>query len=142
MTFKEKLKKEQPNMIDDRCKGGCCGCPFKYGYEPADKKPCDRMDCYTCWNREMPETENPSIKPDLNALVERAATKKDISLLIHINGNDTTISVYPCPDPSEKKGNPVAEAYKLLVQANLRDENNLVCAVSNAADLLKEALEC
>ena len=149
MTFREKLQKERPDCVGHEWNGGCMACPKSYGYELYNESPCYPKDyvtdgemCRACWDRTIPGTENPSTKPDLNALIERAATKKDISVTIFITGDTTHISVYPCPDPSEKKGNPVAEAYRLLVQADLRDENSLVCAVSNASDLLKEALEC
>lgn len=149
MTFREKLKKERPEEVSDCWQGGCCACPKSYGYELHTEAPCranggrtSEAICRACWDRTIPGTEEPSIKPDLNALIERAATKKDISVTILITGDTTHISVYPCPDPSEKKGNPVAEAYEMLLKADLRDENSLVCAVSNASDLLKEALEC
>lgn len=139
MTFREKLQKEHPTCTGARWWGGCMGCPKDYGYEDHRPSECDinSASCSRCWARTIPGTEEPSIKPDLNALIERAGTKKDISLLIHINGDDTTISVYPCPDPSEKKGNPVAEAYKLLVGSPHSAE-----AFENAIKKLEEALEC
>lgn len=55
MTFKEKLQKEHPEFVGPMWISGCHKCPFNYGYEPKDRKPCDRMDCYECWNREIPE---------------------------------------------------------------------------------------
>ena len=122
MTFKEKLQKEHPDKIAPDLVGGCSGCPYSYGYESYDDRPCEpRILCPACWNREIPGTEpaKPSSNISLVDLIERAGTKKDISLMIHINGDDTTISVYPCPDPSEKKGNPVAEAYKYLVNDSI-----------------------
>ena len=141
MTFREKLQKDCPDKIDARCGGGCHGCPHAYGYEKKADRPCrngviSNAICWECWNRTIPGTEEPSIKPDLNALIERAATKKDISVTIFITGDSTHISVYPCPDPSEKKGNPVAEAYRLLVD-NPGDRR----ALREAIDKLGEALE-
>ena len=55
MTFKERLQKEHPEFVGPKWIGGCHKCPFKYGYEPEDRKPCDHMDCYECWNREIPK---------------------------------------------------------------------------------------
>lgn len=139
MTFREKLRKEHPDKICEDAFGGCVGCPHDYGYERYITRPCSCDDgegcisCETCWNREMP-VEEPKLS--FNSLIERAGTKKDISLLIHINGDDTTISVYPCPDPSEKKGNPVAEAYKLLVGSPHSAQ-----AFEDAIKKLEEALE-
>ena len=138
MTFREKLKQEHPECVRPSCMGGCASCPYIYGYEDRNDRPCRSKgySCTDCWNRTIPGTEEPSVKPDLNALIERAATKKDISLMIHINGDDTTISVYPCPDPSEKKGNPVAEAYRILVNSGYKTVD-----MERAIDDLGEALE-
>jgi len=64
MTFKEKLKKEHPDKINQNVKGGCLACPKDYGYEPQEEKheycfyPKDGFpgaSCEECWNREMPE---------------------------------------------------------------------------------------
>lgn len=142
MTFREKLQKEHPDKVNSWCIGGCASCPHTYGYE--ENMPCSNKErlisCRECWDRVIPGTEEPktfAFKPDdLNALIERAATKRDISLSIFITGDSTHISVYPCPDPSEKKGNPVAEAYKLLVESNYK-----TVAIARAIDYLGEALE-
>lgn len=144
MTFREKLQKERPDKVMKEACGGCLGCPYDYGYEFYNERPCvgdhkcNDFSCRDCWDREIPGTEptKPSSNMSLVDLIERAGTKKDISLLIHINGDDTTISVYPCPDPSEKKGNPVAEAYKLLVGSSYK-----TVAMARAIDYLGEALE-
>ena len=144
MTFREKLKQEYPDRVRPSCMGGCASCPYVYGYEDRNDRPCKGKgySCTECWNRVIPGTEEEpkafSFKPDdLNALVERAATKRDISLSIFITGDSTHISVYPCPDPSEKKGNPVAEAYKYLVN----DSISAVDARKAAVKKLEEALE-
>lgn len=60
MTFKEKLKLEHPDAIDNRRAGGCVGCPFDYDYEDVESgaKNCDSAGgkgCDYCWNREIPE---------------------------------------------------------------------------------------
>lgn len=62
MTFKEKLRQEQPNKINHRYCGGCKNCPDDYGYEKEEEseKNCRSnggKGCEYCWNREMPETE-------------------------------------------------------------------------------------
>ena len=54
MTFKEKLNRDNPRLINDKFIGGCLGCPHDYGYEPEQKqRVCSEHDCYDCWNREM-----------------------------------------------------------------------------------------
>ena len=55
MTFKEKLKEEHPEKVDERCAGGCIGCPSNYGYE--ENYNCNGVTCKDCWNREMPNKE-------------------------------------------------------------------------------------
>lgn len=141
MTFREKLQKEHPEKVTTLAIGGCYECPHSYGYESYDDRPCKHnsaVRCRDCWNREIPEEPKTfAFKPEgLNALIERAATKKDISVTIFITGDSTHISVYPCPDPSEKKVNPVAEAYKILVASGYR-----LNGVSEAIRKLEEALE-
>ena len=57
MTFLEKLKEDKPKMIIPKdCIG--IGCPKQHGYENVDAV-CGRsgVDCFKCWNREMPDTE-------------------------------------------------------------------------------------
>lgn len=59
MTFLEKLMREYPDNVGPKWFMGCCGCPFHYGYEREQEKPClnAKADCIGCWNREMPGTE-------------------------------------------------------------------------------------
>lgn len=143
MTFKEKLKQEHPDCIRPSCMGWCVSCPYVYGYEARNDRPCKSKgySCTDCWNRTIPGTEEPKTfdfkLETLNTLIERAATKKDISLSIFIREGDTHISIYPCPDPSEKKGNPVAEAYEMLLKADLDD----IPIINKTINLLREALE-
>lgn len=144
MTFREKLKKEHPEEVGTQFIGGCNRCPDDYGYEEyarcSERLPelveGGTRRCMACWDREIPGTEPTKPKVDLNTLIERAATKKDISVTIFITGDSTHISVYPCPDPSEKQGNPVAEAYKYLVN----DSISAVDARKAAVKKLEEAL--
>lgn len=62
MTCREKLMIEHPDKVDEKCDGGCSGCPYDYNYllKPAwcayDKNVCTR-----CWDREIPETDKPRI---------------------------------------------------------------------------------
>lgn len=55
MTYKEKLRQEHPDLVNNnKFIGGCSGCPSDYGYEPPhDKKKCTHELCESCWNREM-----------------------------------------------------------------------------------------
>lgn len=69
MTCREKLMIEYPDEIDDGCGGGCYGCPDDHGY--LDKpKGCDGpgmpQDCYACWDREIPETDEPRTNDNVN----------------------------------------------------------------------------
>ena len=58
MTFLEKLKQEHPEAVGNYL-GGASGCPYDYGYEPRNSRPCkdQAANCGRCWNREMPEQE-------------------------------------------------------------------------------------
>ena len=72
MTFKEKLKQEHPNKIDQCFFGGCFACPYDYGYETNEPNFCKKgeneLACTKCWNREIPEEkENMFTKDDLKA---------------------------------------------------------------------------
>jgi hypothetical protein len=66
MTFRAKLKEEHPEKVDERCAGGCIGCPSNYGYE--ENYNCNGVTCKDCWNREMPNTEpkEDAYKEDMN----------------------------------------------------------------------------
>lgn len=66
MTFREKLEKDRPDLVNDGLfRGGCAGCPSEYGYEEGAAKdapcirrrisfPTDKM-CRECWDRECGE---------------------------------------------------------------------------------------
>jgi hypothetical protein len=64
MTFKEKLMKEYPEMVDDTYTAGVKGCPWQYGYDGAKldvEGHCTvrkNMSCRACWNREIVETKS------------------------------------------------------------------------------------
>ena len=56
MTFIEKLKQEHPEAVG----GDEEGCPYNYGYEKEDDKPCEKdlsFLCKDCLDREMPEAK-------------------------------------------------------------------------------------
>lgn len=59
MTYKEKLKEENPSAINDKYIGGCSGCPHEYHYEDRKTYQCypSRIKCEECWNREMPKED-------------------------------------------------------------------------------------
>ncbi len=56
MTFREKLKKEHPERVNDAWYiGGCNGCPHQYGYEEGTHCSRNYSNCRECWDREIPE---------------------------------------------------------------------------------------
>ena len=57
MTFREKMAQEHPERISDAFIGGAKGCPHKYFNIPNNVE-----ICAACWDRKMPEAENPHIK--------------------------------------------------------------------------------
>lgn len=82
LTFREKLKQEQPKKVDERCGGGCYGCPKDYGYIneicPRDKTV---KDCRECWDRVIPEDK---------------AKKKEEDPPKYYNGKAVCIETKPC----------------------------------------------
>ena len=65
MTYREKISKEHPEMLNDSHLGGVEGCPFSYGYEKRQnsycftkqsrKEPILAERCRACWDREIGE---------------------------------------------------------------------------------------
>lgn len=53
MTFRDKLRSEHPEAVNDSYVGGAKGCPRAWGYEK--EVPCAKMDisCRECWSRKM-----------------------------------------------------------------------------------------
>ena len=53
MTFRDKLRSEHPEAVNDSYVGGAKGCPRAWGYEK--EVPCAKMDisCRECWDRKM-----------------------------------------------------------------------------------------
>lgn len=68
MTCREKLLIDDPNCVSDIYDGGCCGCPHSHGYmEKPDycSNGIDDIDCYRCWDREIPEEQEIVSKPQI-----------------------------------------------------------------------------
>lgn len=58
MTFKEKLKQEHPEYVDNyKYAGGCRGCPHDYGYIEEEELTCIG-GCISCWTKQIPTIEN------------------------------------------------------------------------------------
>ncbi len=62
MTFKQKIERDYPEKINPERLGGVEACPYNYGYESFDARPCvgkgcGELRCESCWNREIPGTE-------------------------------------------------------------------------------------
>lgn len=63
MTCRERLANEKPEMVNAQHIGGCFSCPHEYGY--LDKPEyCSFANCYKCWDREIPSTEDMAVKAD------------------------------------------------------------------------------
>lgn len=84
MTFKERLKKEHPDRVDNAVEGGCYDCPHAYGYETWAESHENCTDtpygkgCTYCWDREIPGTEKEE--------VAEVATDSDEELMKFIKG--------------------------------------------------------
>lgn len=76
MTYREKLKIEHPECVNERCMGGCTGCPDSYGYADRpvgckDRRVCSPDRCSMCWDREIPGTaKRGSLKEAIEIYVE------------------------------------------------------------------------
>lgn len=80
-TFRERLKREHPESVDDAFVGGCALCPCDYGYEP-EPEYCidgDRLYCYQCWNRPISKQTEPDppepVKPSETKTEEKPKKK-------------------------------------------------------------------
>lgn len=64
MTCREKLQKDYPDKTGGDFIGGCCLCPDDYNYLGVPEyctKRGDEVLCTKCWDREIPETDEPRI---------------------------------------------------------------------------------
>ena len=63
MTYREKIMKEKPEVIDDYFVGGVEGCPGRYFEGAPTNKPLTRCpwqkhgDCAKCWDMEEKEND-------------------------------------------------------------------------------------
>lgn len=64
MTFKEKLKQEHPEYVNDKYAGGCRGCPYNYGYIKEEELNCFG-GCILCWNKDFNNVNHISTKTKL-----------------------------------------------------------------------------
>lgn len=64
MTCREKLMKERPGDVGECWLGGCIGCPDDHDYLDRPEyciRSGDDALCTKCWDREIPETDEPRI---------------------------------------------------------------------------------
>lgn len=98
MTYKEKIVKERPDVLDEKRFGGVTGCPGRYFTGAAEY--CGKSspkNCEHCWNTEIPGTERTSSKPEtVMDLLSKAIEQKDksVNICIHPDGT-TSVSMFP-----------------------------------------------
>lgn len=69
MTFREKFYADTKNR-------NVFGCPKEHGYE--EDFDCSGVNCYECWDREMPETKNDILKGETKMEGTTRKTKKEL----------------------------------------------------------------
>lgn len=87
MTYREKLRKEHPEYINEDCLGGCDGCPHEYGYGKKKEEICEinEEECRKCWDRVIPGTEVKAVtKADLKDGM--VCEQRDGELMLWLNG--------------------------------------------------------
>lgn len=55
-TYRERLKEEHPEAVNEYYTGGAARCPCNWGYEvgqPCRTKAMKNMTCRDCWGRQM-----------------------------------------------------------------------------------------
>ena len=56
ITYRDLLRRDHPDEVDEKYEGGCFGCPSGYGYcDPEDGVLCRRDSCRACWDRRIGE---------------------------------------------------------------------------------------
>lgn len=103
MTFREKLRKEHPERINEEHLGGCEGCPYGYGYEKSIEEICkiSEEECRKCCDREIPGTEDKEMtKADLKDGM--VCERRDGELMLWINGALRGINDWDTPGESLK----------------------------------------
>ena len=124
MTCREKLKIEHPNKIDSSCNGGCAGCPHMYGYLPMRDK-CIDIDCYKCWDREIPEEPKEETKliyahTDISGENNQSIADKPI---IKDSGERTEFSSGACRVMHEGKGDMASVPWEAILRLSVHYEN-------------------
>lgn len=56
ITYRDLLRRDHPDNVDEIYEGGCCGCPSTYGYAaPENGVVCHGTSCRACWDRRVGE---------------------------------------------------------------------------------------
>lgn len=56
ITYRDLLRRDHPDNVDEIYEGGCCGCPSTYGYAaPENGFVCRGNFCRACWDRRVGE---------------------------------------------------------------------------------------
>lgn len=56
ITYRDLLRRDHPDNVDEIYEGGCCGCPSTYGYAaPENGFVCRGNSCRACWDRRVGE---------------------------------------------------------------------------------------
>ena len=68
MTYRERLRREQPECVDSRCIGGCKGCPGDYwtgapnaNFDPKKEDHNCSGACTACWGSEIPVSDSVAV---------------------------------------------------------------------------------
>jgi hypothetical protein len=106
MTYKEKIAKERPDMLDVKRFGGVTGCPGRYFAGAAEY--CGKSspkNCSLCWNTEIPGTESASSKPETTLdLLSKAIEQKDKSVNICVHPDGTiSVSIFPFSEEEDEE---------------------------------------
>lgn len=120
MKFREKLAMEHPECVDDLCDGGCCGCPYDYGYETIEES-CEEgspITCRQCWDREIPGTEKQETNEMVNHPAHYNTGKREVIEEMRILFGDEQVrsfcklNAYKYIRRAEHKGNPLEDLKK------------------------------
>lgn len=87
MTYREALRIDRPDLVDDIFTGGCMGCPCDYFGDSshclgAGNGGCTEENCRKCWDREMPEEKEAEEPIDLNINLEEEKKMPKLSSII------------------------------------------------------------
>ena len=78
MTYREKLKIEHPELVDEDYIGGCFGCPGEYWKgAPNFSTQCKKLgECSKCWDQTIPGTEEEKLAAPSDVDMVRTKTVK------------------------------------------------------------------